>query len=112
MSQVENEVVEMEVEMPSPEENEAATREWLYGNSNAEIVADPVEPTEEVQVEDDNNQEIANLLTSLSSSNSPIGDWKVAKCYEYQLVGLEPPYDIAELHVKRQAVRDRINELQ
>ena len=105
MSQTENEVT------VSPEESEAAIREWLYGNDSNEIVADPVEPMSDVDVQDDNSQEIANLLSSLSSSQSPIGDWKVAKCYEYSLAGLPMPYDIADLHAKRQAVRDRINQL-
>ena len=57
-------------------------------------------------------QEICNLTSQLTSSVSSIGDWKVAKCYEYSLAGLEVPYDINELHAKRQAIRDRINELQ
>ena len=57
-------------------------------------------------------QEILNLTADLSSAASPIGDWKVAKYQEYILAGLEPPYDINDLHTKRQAARDRINELQ
>lgn len=57
-------------------------------------------------------QEIRNLESELSSTVSPIGDWKVCKCYEYSLVGKEPPYDMVELNAQRQAVRDRINELQ
>ena len=57
-------------------------------------------------------QEILNLTSKLSSAFSSVGDWKVAKCYEYILAGLEAPYDIADLHTKRQAIRDRINALQ
>lgn len=57
-------------------------------------------------------QELCDLQCDLSSSNSPIGDWKVVKSYEYALLGEEPPYDVDELHAKRQAVRDRINEIQ
>jgi len=57
-------------------------------------------------------QEILNLTADLSSSASPIGDWKIAKYQEYLLTGLEAPYDIDELHRQRQAARDRINELQ
>ena len=56
--------------------------------------------------------ELSCLTASLSSDSSPIGDWKVAKCQEYSLAGLELPYDIAELHAQRQAVRDRINAKQ
>lgn len=57
-------------------------------------------------------QEIRNLQADLSSTASPIGDWKVAKAYEYQLAGLKAPYDVQELHEKRQVVRNRINEIQ
>ena len=57
-------------------------------------------------------QEIRDLTAKLSASNSSVGDWKVAKCYEYNLAGLESPYDVNELHTKRQAIRDRINALQ
>lgn len=56
-------------------------------------------------------QEIRNLKAWLTSTTSDIGDWKIAKYMEYQSVDMEPPYDILELHAKRQAVRDRINEL-
>ena len=57
-------------------------------------------------------QEIINLQSQLSSSASPIGDWKVIKCYEAKMQKIEPPYDIDELMTKRQAVRDKINKLQ
>lgn len=39
-------------------------------------------------------------------------DYKIIKCNEYKLAGLELPYDIEELHKQRQALRDEINELQ
>ena len=57
-------------------------------------------------------QKICDLTSQLTSPVSSIGDWKVSKCYEYSLAGLEAPYDINELHVKRQAIRDEINALQ
>ena len=57
-------------------------------------------------------QQICNLTQDLVSPVSEIGDWKVAKCYEYSLIGEEAPYDIKELHEKRQAVRNQINALQ
>lgn len=57
-------------------------------------------------------QEIRNLQSMLSSTASPIGDWKIAKAYEYTLAGLDAPYDLEELHTERQAIRDRINDLQ
>lgn len=57
-------------------------------------------------------QKIADCRWKLSDSASPIGDWKIAKCYEYALMGLPAPYDMTELNAKRQAVRDEINELE
>lgn len=57
-------------------------------------------------------QKIADRRWQLSDSASPIGDWKIAKCYEYALMGLPAPYDITELNAQRQAVRDEINELE
>lgn len=39
-------------------------------------------------------------------------DYKIIKSYEYQLVGLELPYDVAALHAERQAIRDQINALE
>lgn len=38
-------------------------------------------------------------------------DYKVIKCYEYQLMGEELPYDIQALHAERQTLRDQINSL-
>lgn len=56
--------------------------------------------------------EIRTLINRLSAPSSDIGDWKVVKCYEAKLQGNELPYDLNELMAERQAVRDRINELQ
>ncbi len=39
-------------------------------------------------------------------------DYQIIKCYEYSLIGKESPYNMDELHNKRQEVRDKINELQ
>lgn len=39
-------------------------------------------------------------------------DYQIIKCSEYQLAGVELPYDIAALHAQRQAIRDQINELE
>lgn len=58
------------------------------------------------------NKEINELLADLSSYSSDIGDWKIIKIYEARMMGLEDPYDLEDLVAKRQAVRDRINELQ
>lgn len=39
-------------------------------------------------------------------------DYRIIKCAEYALAGLEAPYDLAALHAERQALRDEINELE
>lgn len=52
-------------------------------------------------------EKIEELKTKLTDT-----DYKIIKCSEYQLAGKELPYDIAELHSERQALRDEINELE
>ncbi len=52
-------------------------------------------------------QQIAELKAELSAT-----DYKVIKCSECQLLGKEMPYDVAELHAQRQALRDEINKLE
>lgn len=52
-------------------------------------------------------QEINALKSAIAST-----DYQIIKCYEYSLNNLEMPYDVAELHAKRQAIRDQINELE
>lgn len=39
-------------------------------------------------------------------------DYRIIKCMEYSLAGLELPYDIQQLHDQRQELRDKINELE
>ena len=57
-------------------------------------------------------QRICDLKAMLSCTSSSIGDWKIAKCMEYQAIGLDLPYDIDKLYADRQAVRDEINQIQ
>ena len=54
-----------------------------------------------------NKAKIRRLKAKLSTT-----DYKVIKCSECQLLGKEMPYDVAELHAERQAIRDEINELE
>lgn len=56
--------------------------------------------------------EIRTLQSKLDAPTSDIGDWKIIKIYEARLSGESDPYDYEELKVARQAVRDKINELQ
>lgn len=53
------------------------------------------------------NGEIDYLKEKLTDT-----DYKIIKSYEYQLAQLELPYDIQQLHSERQAIRDRINQLE
>lgn len=48
--------------------------------------------------------QISNLIKELADT-----DYKIIKCYEYFLMGLPLPYEIEQLHAKRQAARDKIN---
>ncbi|WP_099463910.1 hypothetical protein [Parabacteroides provencensis] len=51
--------------------------------------------------------EIDRLKSELTST-----DYQVIKSYEYALTGQESPYDIAKLHIERQALRNRIEDLE
>ena len=62
------------------------------------------------QVVDDNGlllSEIERLKSELQAS-----DYKVIKCAEALTIGAEMPYDVTSLHKERQALRDKINELE
>ena len=56
--------------------------------------------------------EIRTLQSKLDAPTSDIGDWKIIKIYEARLSGESAPYNYEELKAARQAVRDKINELQ
>ena len=51
--------------------------------------------------------EIARLQSELAAT-----DYQVIKSYEFALAGEKPPYDLTALHSDRQALRDRISELE
>ena len=52
-------------------------------------------------------KEIWQLKSELSAT-----DYKIIKCSEASLLGEELPYSVSELHATRQALRDRINQLE
>lgn len=52
-------------------------------------------------------QEINSLKQALTDT-----DYKVLKCYEASLIGETMPYDISSVHTERQALRDKINDLE
>lgn len=61
----------------------------------------------DTEAKENAKEEITKLQEQLNDT-----DYKIVKCMEYQLAGIEIPYNIAELHEKRQKLRDKINELQ
>lgn len=71
------------------------------------------ELTEEKRMERERiESEIRTLQSKLDAPTSDIGDWRIIKIYEARLSGESDPYDYEELKAARQAVRDKINELQ
>jgi hypothetical protein len=89
-----------------------ATQKTLPWSERAEKLAKREAYNGEYTIEDDgkeksNGERIAELKKQLSAT-----DYKVIKCAECQLMGEEMPYDVAELHAERQAIRDQINLLE
>lgn len=71
---------------------------------NGRVFVDHISDMEE---DAPNSVEIERLKSELSES-----DYKVIKCAEAMAVGAEMPYDMTALHKVRQALRDKINELE
>ena len=70
------------------------------------VEMDCPQPTAE-ELRDRRYMEIERLKSELQES-----DYKVIKCAEAIAVGVELPYDAKALHKERQALRDKINELE
>ena len=62
-------------------------------------------------MERDRQRELILDIESLKSELQE-SDYKVIKCAEAMAVGGDMPYDVASLHNERQALRDKINELE
>lgn len=65
------------------------------------------EPEPEPTPEEKKQMRIDELKGQLDST-----DYKIIKCSECSLAGVELPYDVVALHTERQALRDEINELE
>lgn len=70
------------------------------------------EDYEEVQMympypEKSKQEQINELKKQLKNT-----DYKIIKCFEYQLANLDMPYNIIALHLERQSIRDLINALE
>lgn len=66
-------------------------------------IPEPPAPTPE----EEKQARIAELKAQLDGT-----DYKIIKCSECQLAGVEMPYDVVALHAERQAIRDEINQLE
>lgn len=62
-------------------------------------------------MERDRQRELILDIESLKSELQE-SDYKVIKCAEAICLNEELPYDVASLHKERQALRDKINELE
>lgn len=72
--------------------------------------ADEAQIVDNEQVVDDNGlllSEIERIKSELQES-----DYKVIKCAEAICINAELPYNMTALHKERQALRDKINELE
>ena len=72
--------------------------------------ADEAQIADNEQVVDDNGlllSEIERIKSELQES-----DYKVIKCAEAICLNAELPYNMTALHKERQALRDKINELE
>lgn len=69
---------------------------------------------EDVAYEPTREEIIAEKQAKIESLKAQIAesDYKVIKCAEAQLMGEELPYNVAELHAQRQALRGEINKLE
>lgn len=74
------------------------------------MMAEEAQIVDNEQVMDDNGlllSEIEHLKSELQES-----DYKVIKCAEALTIGAVMPYDVVSMHKERQALRDKINELE
>ncbi len=76
--------------------------EWIEG-ATAEEIAE----WNEQQNSPPLSKQIEDLKTQIAET-----DYQIIKCYEYNLVNKELPYDVESLHIYRQALRDEINQLE
>lgn len=71
------------------------------------VKVEPHQPSESELAAQARAAEVEGLKMQLAES-----DYKVIKIAECAACGLPMPYDAEELHTERQAIRDRINELE
>ena len=106
-----NEELTNDEELSLIENEELTTNEDLKENEELTTNEDLKENEEREQLE----AELRCLNSRLCSNRDELGDWKLSKIHEYNLLGLECPYTEEELstyHTERQKIRDRINEIE
>ena len=72
-------------------------------NSDTWVIEEQPKPSEE---------ELKQIEINALKKQLDDTDYKIIKCSEYSLAGKELPYNIEYLHSQRQAIRDRITELE
>ena len=68
--------------------------------------------SEEYKISIDEQQANIHIEIERLKSELQESDYKITKIAEAMAVGAEMPYDVASLHNERQALRDKINELE
>ena len=85
-------------------------------SNDGSVYIEPIEPvpTAEELAEIEERKRVATIQNEIADLKAQLEatDYKVIKCMEYSINGLELPYDMQEIHAERQALRDRINELE
>lgn len=78
------------------------------------VVAEAVEEAEKISWAYTEKPDIRGLHKKIKALQDDLAstDYKVIKCYEANLVGEQPPYDVQNLHSSRQALRDKINSIE
>ena len=83
-----------------------------YCNFNNSIIEDRGDYLESRELPKPSEEELKKTEINALKKQLDETDYKIIKCSEYSLVGKELPYDIEYLHTQRQAIRDRITELE
>lgn len=94
---------DLDIEQPLyvvDDNSEIAQRIKLYKEFELIIEDGQVVDVKQIKTIEDLKLELANT------------DYKIIKCMEYQLAGLENPYNIHDLNKNRQSIRDNINAME
>ena len=83
-----------------------------YCNLNNSIIEDRGDYLESRELPKPSEEELKKTEINALKKQLDYTDYKIIKCSEYSLAGKELPYDIEYLHTQRQAIRDRITELE